>query len=103
MNFPIVDNAPTTPEPSLCTHCSTIMPSDGSDIWLTLGALVGDSDKASMGNVGELFGFLSINKHMGRSLDIVVNSTAGQADIGFCSTKCLRAFFNGCVDKLEKA
>jgi ABC-type uncharacterized transport system permease subunit len=78
------------------------MPSDGSDVWLMLGTLVGDSDKASMGNIGELFGFFSMNKHLGRSLDIVVNSSAGQADIGFCSSKCLREFFNNCVDELER-
>ena len=101
MKFPIVDNSHTTSNPRVCTYCNGELPNDESDVWLMLGTMQGDTNFQSMGNEGELFGFFSISRHSGKSIEIVQNGLAGQADIGFCSSKCLRAFFNACVDELE--
>ncbi len=43
-----------------------------------------------------------INRDIGCILNIVQDARGGQADLYFCSTKCLREFLNGCVDELER-
>ena len=35
-------------------------------------------------------------------VDIIHDAIGGQADLYFCSTKCLRKFLNACVDELER-
>lgn len=52
-------------------------------------------------------GFLDIVWHGGAfDVDVLVpiadDTPRGQFEFYFCSTKCLRAFLNACVDELEK-
>ena len=37
------------------------------------------------------------------NLDLVRDNAGGQFGFYFCSTQCLRAFLNSCVDELEEA
>lgn len=68
------------------------------DVWIMCGAGGDFNDRNAQG-----FLLLDIHDHGcgGGSIDIVKDGTRGQADIGFCSTDCLRTFFNVCVDELE--
>lgn len=59
----------------------------------------------------DLYGFVSLtwhgddtddHYHEYTSIDIVEKSAYGQFELYFCSTDCLRAFFNYCVDELER-
>ena len=58
----------------------------------------------------DLLGFLNIGHHSAHPngedlpnacLDLVEESPIGQFELYFCSTKCLRQYFNRCVDQLE--
>ncbi len=83
---------------------------------LTSGALLIDRKTRDGGPDVNLEGFLSLIWHgahtneggQGRHADvysivnIARNVKGGQFDIRFCSTKCLRSFFNHAVDSLEK-
>lgn len=50
------------------------------------------SDEMGVGNLPDTFS----------SFELVSKSLGGQFDLYFCSTKCLRAFFNAVVDHLEE-
>ena len=54
-------------------------------------------------------GFMSVHTHThgnvglpSAEMDVVEHAKFGQADLYFCSTKCLRAFFGAIVDELER-
>lgn len=42
------------------------------------------------------------NRDINEQIEIAKNVRGGQFDQFCCSTKCLRAYLNYCVDKLEK-
>ncbi|MCZ6873802.1 MAG: hypothetical protein O7G88_09765 [bacterium] len=79
------------------------------------GALLMDDDVDSINLAGhkaflELF-FHGAHPEMGeevgdpdrnRRVQIIKDVEGGQFDLYFCSTDCLRAFFNRCVDELEQ-
>lgn len=100
MKMPIVNNAPTTANPGLCSFCKEVMPKDDSGVWIMVGAMQGTRDVQSMGKENELFGFLTLSNHNGKSLEVVNNGSCGQADIGFCSKQCLSDFFIACVNEI---
>lgn len=102
MKLPVVDNACTTPEPNCCTFCNQPMPLNDSDIWIGVGALQGTADSQTIVDHNDVFAFFLIREHNAKLIDIVKSGRGGQADIGFCSTQCLRDFFNLLVDELEK-
>ncbi len=43
-----------------------------------------------------------IDPEIGCLVDIALDVVGGQAELYFCSTKCLRQFLNACVDELER-
>ena len=81
---------------------------------LSAGALLIDRKNNDGGPSDNLDGFLDLtwhgahdggegkDKEIGTSLSIARDVQGGQFDIYFCSTNCLRAFLNHCVDELEK-
>jgi hypothetical protein len=81
---------------------------------LAAGALLMDRAKDSGGPSDRLDGFLALHWHGAHdggkgkvrdvycAVDIIRDSVGGQADLYFCSTKCLRTFLNACVDELER-
>jgi hypothetical protein len=82
---------------------------------VNLGAMLMTNRKTRSGTMSDdLDGFLRFIWHgahdggSGRDegidalLDIVEDTRGGQADLYFCSTKCLRQFLNECVDELER-
>ncbi|HYG36401.1 MAG TPA: hypothetical protein VEC99_16525 [Clostridia bacterium] len=78
------------------------------------GALLIDRETDSGGMSDDLDGFLSLSWHgahaggvgayagLQASIDIARDTRGGQFEIYFCSTDCLRAYLNFCVDKLEQ-
>ena len=102
IKFPLVDNATTTNNPQLCSCCQQALTQQDDEVWLMLGALQGSSQLQHSDVSGQLFAFFSLQQRSGASVDVVHNGLGGQADIGFCSSRCLRAFFNHCVDSLEQ-
>ena len=82
---------------------------------VNLGALLmTDREKCAGAMSDELDGFLRFIWHGAHNggtgadegisayLDIVEDVRGGQADLYFCSTACLRAFLNACVDEFER-
>ena len=68
-----------------------------------------DEDNSEIGD--DLLGFLNIGHHSAHSngeslpsacLDLVEESPIGQFELYFCSTNCLRQYFNRCMDQLEE-
>ena len=96
-----------------CPVCKKSMIKNGcvEQIVLNFGALRKDKntkDSWSMGH--DLGGFMSVGTHIhsdkskwnSSSVEVVDLSENGQADMYFCSPKCLRKFFSSIVDQLEK-
>jgi hypothetical protein len=103
------------PKQSLCPICGkNKVLEPHSMALLSAGALLMDRVEDSGGPSDALDGFLELHWHgahdSGRGkdrdtycvVDIVRDALGGQADLYFCSTKCLREFLNTCVDELER-
>ena len=84
-----------------------------SNVILSAGALLMTNDRASGHGADELGGFLAMAwdsghdegpsgpEDIGCMLNIIDDAHGGQGELYFCSTQCLRRFFNICVDALE--
>jgi hypothetical protein len=68
-------------------------------------------DKRNSVMAADLEGFLTLGFHGAHSgtknepsayLPVAEDSPLGQFEVYFCTTKCLRSFFNRCVDELER-
>jgi hypothetical protein len=80
---------------------------------LSAGAILMDRAEDSGGPSDNLDGFLEIHWYGAHDagkgkdrdvfceVDIIRDALGGQADLYFCSTKCLRKFLNACVDDVE--
>lgn len=81
---------------------------------VNLGALkMTDRATGSGGMSEDLDGFLTLSWHgahdggdgrdpeIHASVNVVDECRGGQADLYFCSTDCLRRFFDACVDEIE--
>lgn len=108
IQFPVVENGNLWPTDHICPICSkTKIGEDGSFAVFMLGSLKKTGEEsAAMSD--ELLGFADIFWHVSdkdpigcKSVSIISNAKNGQADLYFCSTACLRKFFNLCVDELE--
>ncbi len=84
---------------------------------INAGAILLDPDDPECGGPSEqMEGYLNLSWHGAHSnesgegmlpdtfanLTIAKDNKGGQSDFLFCSTNCLRAFLNHCVDELEK-
>jgi hypothetical protein len=114
--FPVMDRGnPYVPKDRLCPWCQTgIVHEPNSMAILNGGALLMSEDRQSGGMDPRLDGFFSLSWHgahgggLGEYADqfstlrVADNCPGGQFEMYFCSTSCLRAFLNKCVDELEK-
>jgi len=108
LKFPVVENDRVWPTNSICPICGKAkIGEDGTFAVFMLGALkkTGE-DSATISD--ELLGFADLFWHASdkdpdgcKSVSIISNAKSGQADLYFCTTNCLRKFFNLCVDELE--
>jgi hypothetical protein len=117
LTFPVAGgNNACFPKEALCPMCKSAKVHEPHSMAIVnLGAiLMTNRDKGAGTMSGDLDGFLRLiwhgahqggtGKDVGISahLDIVEDVCGGQADLYFCSTACLRAFFNACVDEFER-
>ncbi len=117
LDFPVMDaSKPYVPRERLCPWCKTNpVHEPNSMAILNGGAMMMSEDRQSGSMDQRLDGFLSLIWHgahdggVGEWRDfcetvrVADNCPGGQFEIYFCSTACLRAFLNYCVDKLEAA
>ena len=105
----VLKDTSTWPSDSKCPVCSKEF--NGAFATVNGGALMMDGDVDGMDE--RMRAFITLiwhgrHDHDGEAddvyagLDIVEDGAQGQFDLYFCSTACLRAFFNACVDKLEQ-
>ncbi|HCE42607.1 MAG TPA: hypothetical protein DET40_03565 [Lentisphaeria bacterium] len=81
---------------------------------LSAGACLMNRKEKYGGPSNQMDGFMHISWHgahdggigkdreIGCIVDIVKDVIGGQAELYFCSTQCLRKFFDSCVNELEK-
>ena len=69
----------------------SMVPADETEAFFTIGWHGAHSDMNGIGSSPDTGGEVEITKDV----------PGGQFEIYLCSTKCLRKFFNDCVDKLE--
>lgn len=101
IKFPVLDGKPAWPETKTCAVCGKHDTFPG--IVLNFGALKKKS-KNSYYRSKDLIGFFTLTWHDELTITVPIadNLPYGQADLSFCSMKCLRKFFNLCVDEFEK-
>ena len=116
LKFPMLKGKNTSwPTKPLCPICGKRKVWDPHSMAiLAAGALLVDRKKKWGRASDKLDGFLHLmwhgahdggkgrNKEIGCVVDIVQDVVGGQADLYFCSTRCLRRFFSACVDELER-
>ncbi len=108
--FPVISKNTKMFYPSsrVCPICNTDRHSSNSGFYvLNAGALEEVSQETLMMS-DKLKGFLKLAYHPsedsdenGFCIDIVKDSECGQFDIYFCSTNCMRIFFNKIIDTIE--
>lgn len=103
------------PKRGACPWCKKNMAFEpNSFAVLAGGAFLMDRKKDSGGPDDRMDAYLSLTWHgahdegkgkdrgIYETIEIARNVRGGQFDLYFCSTKCLRAYLNYCVDELEK-
>jgi hypothetical protein len=114
--FPVMDSSsPYGPKGGDCPWCgASPVHEPNSMAILNGGALMMSVDRQCGQMDPRLDGFLSLIWHgahdggrgewrdCGAEVRIADNCPGGQFEIYFCSTSCLRAFLNDCVDRLER-
>lgn len=116
ITFPILSGSEYEYLCAWCGNGHTLL-KPNSFATLSCGAVLYDyEDQYAAGVSDDLEGYLEINWHgahseeggIGKNPDTSVSVplkkgvVGGQMGINFCSTECLRAFLNSCVDELEK-
>jgi len=117
--FPIIKGINTDyPKSAKCPWCKkNKVWEPHSFVCISGGALLHDKKMESAGPSDEMKGFLDFTWHGAHTneggtgkdpdswayLSLVRDATGGQFSFYFCSTQCLRAFLNSCVDELDEA
>lgn len=115
MKFPVLKSRHTQhPNKAVCPQCGKRKVLEPHSMAIFAGgALLMDQKRQNGGPHDRMDGFVSITWHgahdtgMGRdrdiftSVDFARDCRGGQFEIYFCSTACLRSFFNSWVDALE--
>ncbi|MSU60041.1 MAG: hypothetical protein EXS35_18040 [Pedosphaera sp.] len=115
MKFPLLKATHTIhPKKALCPQCKKRKVFEPHSMAIFAGgALFMDRKRANGGMHDQMDGFVSITWHGAHdsgtgtdrdiytSVDIARDCRGGQFEIYFCSTACLRVFFNSWVDALE--
>ena len=115
LKFPIVkgkkDHWPLKAVCPICGKGKVLEPH--SMAILSAGAMLVDRKQKTGRPSDTMDGFMSLMWHgahdrgkgkyreIGCGVNIMFDVMGGQADLYFCSTKCLRRFFDKCVDELE--
>lgn len=103
-------------EESLCAWCRSVQVLEPHSMAVVIGGarLAMDARGRGWGPSARMRGFLSFCWHGAHdggigadrdfdiSLPITEDTVGGQFGLCFCSTACLRAFLNFCVDELER-
>lgn len=107
MKFPV---QPRDGRDAICPICKGLLPSGPSSFAFVNGGALKQVPDGSAGMDDDLLGFLSIGFHGAHSegndeasacVYIADDVPLGQYEYTFCSTACLRGFFNRAVDELE--
>lgn len=112
----MTERAPYYPTEGVCPWCGVNRVHEPNSMAiLNGGALLMNGDRTCGEMDDRLDGFLSLIWHGahnggegefaggGAVVRVADNCRGGQFEIYFCSTGCLRAYLNHCVDKLEEA
>jgi len=104
MEYPIIkDSDAHYPIDGTCTYCKK--PTKGNFVALNGGALLkipGTNMAAPDDNLISTFSLLDHGvTNSGKPLLVCRNEAFGQYELYFCSTSCLRSFFNALVDDFE--
>ena len=111
MEYPIISKKTKSffPTSVVCPICATNRTKLNSEFYVLNGGALEKINKNTSMSSGKMEGFLSVQYHSGDdsencgfNFDIVDKSEGGQFDIYFCSTNCMRQFFNELIDKIEK-
>ena len=116
MRLPTVkDRSSSFPKKARCPWCKkNKVLEPHSFAALNGGAMLMDRKRKNGGPDERMDGFLALEWHgahdggqgkdrdIHEMIEIAKDVRSGQFDILFCSTKCLRAYLNYCVDALEK-
>lgn len=117
IRFPIVHNNENIfPQKPTCPWCNKEKVFEPHSFSYILGgALLMDRQKDEGGSSSDMDAFLTIGWHGAHKKEYEVDNSpeidiqfdianeviGGQFGIYFCSTQCLRLFFNNCIDELE--
>lgn len=110
MKFPMISKKtkPFFPTEKICPICKVNNTTLDSEFYVLNGGALEKVNKNTSMSSDILEGFLSVqyhsgekNKNPGVNIDIVEKSKGGQFDIYFCSTNCMRQFFNKLIDTIE--
>jgi len=94
-----------------CPICQGPLNAEPGEFAFVNGGALRKIDKETAVPTADLIGFLSIGFHGAHgegkqspsaSLRVADDVPIGQFEFYFCSTKCMRGFFNECVDALEQ-
>ncbi|WP_435263863.1 hypothetical protein [Tenacibaculum sp. nBUS_03] len=111
MEYPIITKKTKSffPNDEICPICKTNRITLNSEFYVLNGGALEkiNNDTSIPSDIME--GFLSVQYHSGENsenygfnIDIVDESKGGQFDIYFCSTNCMKEFFNQLIDTIEK-
>ena len=105
--FPVL-SVDDQPRPA-CVTCGRPTGEPGEFLCLNAGAVLHTDATRQTGGPAELMSaYFTLIKHGAEpdgpyvTLDVVHDLTGGQADLYFCSARCLRRFFTVAVDELER-
>jgi hypothetical protein len=103
MKFPVQPSSPTCSD--ACVVCHRLLsPQPGVFAFLNGGALR-EIDDLNADSAADMIGFMSIGMHDDQGATAAVriadDASMGQFEFYFCSTACLRSFFDKAVDELE--
>jgi hypothetical protein len=104
MKFPVNFHRNTYLASNSCDYCRGKMPAK-EFVTLCVG-VTQDYAKDNLVDLSETevcfdLGWQGPSDEIGTGFQVVSNSSEGQSVFNFCSTACLRAFLNSCVDHLE--
>jgi hypothetical protein len=111
MEYPIISKKTKSffPTNEICPICATNRTNLNSEFYVLNGGALEKINQDVSISSDKMEGFLSVQYHpekdngnRGFNIDIVDQSKGGQFDIYFCSTSCMRQFFNEFIDEIEK-
>lgn len=109
MKYPLITkkDKPFYPQDNLCPICKHDRTLNSEFYVINAGALKKGNDHTYVPDEDSK-GFLSMayhpdhhSKKQGKSIEIVSGAKGGQFDLYFCSTTCMRTFFDNLISEFE--